>query len=391
VAQLQPDLLEKKVGLVTEEMKIRDIDLWMLFVRDGVDDPVASQLGLAGSFARTLGVIDADGSRTAIAWVYDAEPLKQKGFYHDVIPYTTEGPAVKLREFVNNRRPKRIAVNTSIDAGFADGLTSGMREYLTKALDPSKLVSGEDLVITLRSRLLPEEVAKVKRSIDETEQIFRAAEVDAIRVGKTDKEIHEWILDEVRRRGLVGAWTEDACPSVIVGTDPVGHVGYYNTPVGAGDFVRIDFGVVRDGYCSDLQRDYVVGGGALPTATRTMFETARRANDSAIFQIKPNTPGYVVDAAARDTVVGGGYPDFAHGTGHALGLFVHEIGPRLAPRKWDLYGDLPEKKLKPGMIFTVEPSIKGATGMCNLEQDVLVTDKGSEEISTRQESIIQLG
>src|SRR3990172_109000 len=80
------------------------------------------------------------------------------------------------------------------------------------------------------------------------------------------------------------------CPSVIGGSRPAGHVGYHNTTIRNGDFVRLDFGVSYQGYCSDIQRNYYVGSGNIPRGMKRMFETARAANAAALQLLRPGIP-----------------------------------------------------------------------------------------------------
>jgi Xaa-Pro aminopeptidase len=390
---LSPSFLGRKIELVQKVMEELEIDLWVVFTRDGAPDPVAGDIGLEGVMARTAGIIDVNGDKCAIAWSPDAEAIKQRGFYDKVLSYEDEGVSPKIREFILNRKPRRIGVNSSRDFGVADGLTHTMRRYLEEAVGEyaGRLVSAEDLVIAFRSRLLPEEVELVKGAISRCEDILETAAEGIIRAGKTDRQIHEEILGEVRRAGLETAWSEAGCPSVIVGADPVGHVGYNNSVVEKGKLVRLDFGVKYSGYCCDLQHVYFVGAEPIPREDQIMFETACRANDAAIASIRPGVPGYIPDQAARRVVLEAGYPNYWHGTGHPVGRLVHEVGPRLAPKDSKDYAAAASKLLQPGMALTVEPSVFGKNGMCNLEQDVLVTPSGAECLSKRQPTITVIG
>ncbi len=171
----------------------------------------------------------------------------------------------------------------------------------------------------------------------------------------------------------------------------MGHIGYHNTTIRNGDFVKLDFGVNYQGYCSDIQRVYFVGPGNIPTSVKKMFETAREANDAALDILKPGEIGYKVDGAARKLIVKRGYPEYKHALGHVLGRSTHEIGPLLGPRWPDRYGKQVEKLVQKDMVFTVEPTVTSKLGSCNLEQDVLVTSGGWEPLSKPQEDIIRVG
>jgi Xaa-Pro aminopeptidase len=382
-------LLKQKISLVQNVMCDSGIDIWLLFTRDGTPDPIASLIGLNGMMARTAGIIGADGSKTAIAWRPDAELLKNSGLYDQVISYEDEGIIGRLKDWLNSNKPHRIAVNISEDFGIADGLTAGMKVYLDRAAGElnASFVSSEDLVITLRARLLPAEVTHVKEAIRNSEAILKAASEEFIKAWKTDRDVYQKILMKVKDEGLETAWSEDRCPAITVGRDPPSHMGYHNTTIRPGDFIRIDFGVKHNGYCSDIQHVYYVGGKPMPRDIDKMFEVASEANDAAIRVMGAGVPGYVPDEEARHIVLESGYPNYWHGTGHAVGLLVHEIGPRLAPKDSKDYAAAAKKKLQPGMVMTVEPSVFGESGLCNLEQDVLITNSGVELLSNRQEYI----
>ncbi len=72
-------------------------------------------------------------------------------------------------------------------------------------------------------------------------------------------------------------------------------------------------------------------------------------------------------------------------------ICTHEIGPLLGPRWPNRYGKQGEKQVQRDMVFTIEPSVTSKFGTCNLEQDVLVTSTGYQELSKPQDEIIQLG
>jgi Xaa-Pro dipeptidase len=94
-----------------------------------------------------------------------------------------------------------------------------------------------------------------------------------------------------------------------------------------------------------------------------------------------------VDAAARATVVGAGYPEFKHGLGHGLGRAVHDGGTMLGPR-WPCYGRNVEAVVEAGNVFTLELGVPTGAGFVGLEEDVLVTAAGCEFLSSRQRDLM---
>ncbi len=391
-APLRMEFLRRKLKFVQDTMGEQGVDMWITFTREGNEDPLAQDLRFSDLTWRSAAIIERNGHRTAIVGSLESETIGQQKFYDEIIGYGSEGAAPKLRDFVKKRKPQKIAVNKSHDEGAADGLTSGMDTYLRVALKDyaKRLVSAEDLAIALRARLVSGEVELVKKSIRECEKIYDDLE-DAIKPGKKDKEVHEFAHKLLKERKLSPAWAIDRCPSVLVGNNPMGHVGYYGTRIRRGDFVKLDFGVKYDGYCSDIQRNYFVGPGIVPKGVERMFGTAREANDAALSVLKPGVPGYKVDEAGRRLIVRRGFSEYKHALGHVLGRSTHEIGPLLGPRWPNRYGKQGEKAVQKDMVFTIEPSVTSKLGTCNLEQDVLVTSNVYQELSKPQEAIIQLG
>jgi len=132
-----------------------------------------------------------------------------------------------------------------------------------------------------------------------------------------------------------------------------------------------------DGYCCDLTRTVSVGP---PSAEAVRIHAAvREAQLAATAAVKPGVEAAAVDAAARNLLAGLGLGDaFGHGTGHGLGLDVHEE-PRIARRRLDA----PPVWLEAGMVFTIEPGayLPGWGGV-RIEDDVLVTDDGCEVLTS---------
>ena len=141
--------------------------------------------------------------------------------------------------------------------------------------------------------------------------------------------------------------------------------------VGASEGVLLDFGGVYDGYCVDLTRTVHVG--PMPEGFRRLFDAVREAQQAAIAAVKPGALPVDIDAAARTVMVRHGLGDaFGHGTGHGLGLEVHEE-PRVSPLA------PPGEPVAAGMVLTIEPgAYVPGTGGVRIEDDVLVTPGGCE-------------
>ena len=392
-APLNPKFLAAKMKLIAGAMKEQGIDVWITFTREGNQDPISEDIKFGDLSWRSAAIIDADGSREAIVGSFEVETVKARRFYDAVHGYGSEGAAPKLKEIIGRRNPRKIALNMSYDFGAADGLSTGMSAYLRKALKgySQRFVSSVGLAVILKTVLVPGELALLRESIALCERIYKATEEDVIRPSRTDVQIYNFMVSQVHEMGLQTAWAEANCPSVLVGSNPAGHMGYYGSTLKNGQFLKLDFGVRYEGYCSDIQRNYWVGAKAAPPEVRRVFDTARAANDAALSELEPGVPGHVVDSAARKLIMSKGYPEFMHATGHPLGRSTHELGPLLGPRWPWRYGRSSEMRVQKDMAFTIEPTVVGKLGTCNLEQDVLVTSKGYAELSKPQNELIFVG
>jgi len=145
--------------------------------------------------------------------------------------------------------------------------------------------------------------------------------------------------------------------------------------LGEGDLVVLDFGGVYDSYCVDLTRTVVLGSAS--TRSREVFEAVRGAHDAAIGTVAPGRSRFAIDAAARDHLASAGMADaFGHGTGHGLGIEVHE-DPRISRQRPGDEGV--HEFVRPGMVFTIEPGAYfPGWGGVRIEDDVLVTAGGCE-------------
>ena len=202
-----------------------------------------------------------------------------------------------------------------------------------------------------------------------------AAEVPAlVRPGRTELEIAGDVELLLRRAGF-----DRPAFETIVASGPNGalpHARPTNRTVQLGEGVVLDFGGVYDGYCVDLTRTVELGPGR--QELRPLFEAVTEAQSAAIAAIRPGVLASQVDGAARETLARHGLAEaFGHGTGHGLGLEVHEE-PRIA-RLSSAHRDT---VLEPGMVFTVEPGayVEGLGGV-RIEDDVLVTDDGCEVLT----------
>ena len=197
----------------------------------------------------------------------------------------------------------------------------------------------------------------------------------AVRPGIAERDVAAAIEAALRKAGY-----ERPAFDTIVASGPNAALPHYRAgdrTLHTGDLVVLDFGGVLDGYCSDLTRTVSVGQPS-PDAAR-LHAAVREAQSAAIAAVRPGKAATDVDAAARQVLVAHGLGEaFGHGTGHGLGLDVHEE-PRVSkPRS-----DVPPVRLEAGMVFTIEPGayLPGFGGV-RIEDDILVTETGCEVLTS---------
>jgi Xaa-Pro aminopeptidase len=201
------------------------------------------------------------------------------------------------------------------------------------------------------------------------------AAMAAVRPGAIEKEVAGVIEAALRAAGY-----ERPAFDTIVASGPNAALPHHRAGerrLVEGDLVVLDFGGVLDGYCSDLTRTVTVG---TPSSDALRVHAAvLAAQRAAIDAVRPGVLASLVDAAARQVLDAKGLGEaFGHGTGHGLGLDVHED-----PRVGRATADNPSVLLEAGMVLTVEPgAYLAGWGGVRIEDDVLVTPTGCETLTS---------
>jgi Xaa-Pro dipeptidase len=160
------------------------------------------------------------------------------------------------------------------------------------------------------------------------------------------------------------------------------HAWPTDRPLQNGDLLVIDWGVLIDGYPSDITRTFAVG--EIDDELKHIYETVKLANSVGKQTARPGATGQDVDRAARKVIEDAGYGEqFFHRTGHGLGLEGHEV-PNMVE------GNL--EPLLPGNVFTIEPGIYlSGRGGVRIEDDVVVTSDGCRSLTNFSRELITIG
>lgn len=378
----------QKLAQAQEFLRDCSLGAWLIAVRESQERPDPNlRFFLDQEFTWNSYFLITPNRAVALVATFDAPDLNQAGLFDEVRTYK-EGSRSALVDLLRQLDPVSIGINVSQDDALADGLTAGLRDHILESLRgtpyAARLESAERLLALLRGVKLSGERALIARAVDETEQMFDQVSRE-FRVGMTAREIAALFHGEADRAGRPTAWSRRHCPTVTVGAkSPVGHVRPGNEAVHRDCVIHVDFGIVRDSYCSDLQRIWYAaadGERVAPDAVRSAYAAIVESIEMAAKALLPGVAGWEVDQKVRDHLKSLGYPEYAHALGHHLGRAVHDGGGVLGPR-WERYGNAPYETVREGSVYTLEPSIHlPAHGLISLEEDVVVGPQGAEFLS----------
>jgi len=260
-----------------------------------------------------------------------------------------------------------------------------------KALSKIKFLETSGIIEKVRSVKEPEEIKNIKKSQEINEKVLnKVLEILKNAVKKNLSITEEEVAWKIRVLGHeFGAEDVSFDPIVAFGSNTsIPHHESSKTKLKKNDIVLIDMGMKYQGYCSDMTRTIFL---SKPTPEqKKIYDIVLQAQLNAIQQIKPNVVVQKIDTTCRGYIESKKYGKyFTHGTGHGVGLDIHEL-PSFHQEKISQKTSKksPHKKpttLKPGMIVTVEPGIylKGKFGI-RIEDMILVTEKGHQTLTKFQ-------
>ena len=253
-----------------------------------------------------------------------------------------------------------------------------MRQWLPATRRRKFFEPVAPLVARLREIKDAEEIVRLRASALLGSTLFEQM-LTRMESGKREVEIAAQLEFAARMAGAEAMSFETIVAGGARSALPHGHASSERLP--RRGFVVLDFGVLLDGYCSDMTRTVHLGRASCEE--RDAYAAVLAAQAAAIAVVRPGIPCGEVDEAARSVLGQAGLADFfTHSTGHGVGLEIHE-GPRIAARQ--------QQKLERGMVITIEPGVylPGRFGI-RIEDMVLVTRDGAEVLTPSTKAWIEL-
>jgi Xaa-Pro aminopeptidase len=261
--------------------------------------------------------------------------------------------AKAVTELLKSRSGIKIAIENSSSIAALESL----RKHLKRQVGTT-----ENVVETVRRKKDANEIATIRAAGKIAARAFKDM-LRQIRTGMTENEL-AGILDlEIRKLGGKNSFETIAAFGSNASRP---HHRPTNRKLRKNDTILIDFGVQHNGYCCDITRCLTRGGSN--RLYKRASAAVEEAGKAALKIVRAGVDARQVDAAARNVIRKAGLPVYGHGTGHGLGLEVHEL---------PVVSNKSQATLLAGDVITIEPGIyiPGKLGV-RLEDDVLVTGNG---------------
>lgn len=253
----------------------------------------------------------------------------------------------------------------------ADQLTFSDYQRLAAALPAAvKLTATTEMVAQLREIKDEHELALLRQAIAITDACFDHL-LEFVQVGQTELAVAAEMEYFMRAHGASGSSFATIVASGYRSAWPHGIASAKK--IAAHELVTFDFGCYYQGYTSDITRTIAVG--SVDQQAHDIYQIVLAANQAVAQATKPGVTGREINRIAHGLIDEAGYgPNFGHGTGHGIGLDIHE-----GPGAWGKYN---QQALVAGNVVTDEPGIYLENfGGVRIEDDLLVTTTGAEVLT----------
>ncbi|GAA4848188.1 M24 family metallopeptidase [Saccharopolyspora rosea] len=253
-------------------------------------------------------------------------------------------------------------------------------DVLAAAAGGGELVRAPGLVEQLRLIKDEAEIEALRMACAAADRALAdLIEHGGLRPGRTELEVARELESRMLDQGAAGPSFDTIVAAGAHSAVP--HHRPTDAVLAAGDFVKLDFGALVDGYHSDMTRTVVLGRAA--DWQREVYALVQRAQAAGRAALRDGADVREVDTAARDVIDDAGYGDnFMHGLGHGVGLEIHEA-PALSQR-----GD---GRIRPGMAVTVEPGVYLAgQGGVRIEDTLVVRPSTAELLTLTTKELVEV-
>ncbi len=353
---------------IRKEMKKRNINAVVIINNE--NEKSAMNLFYATGFKGSSGctLITEEHAYFITDFRYDAISKEQVTNMEIVIQASGMGMISTLVELLRKH---------SITEIFVDNFTfySEIRA-LEKIYPELQIDSFKDMMLDLRAVKTETEVEKLQKACNITDEAFKYL-LTVIKPGMSERELAFMLEQKMLELGADSISFNTIAVSGASGASPHGVPS--DKLVKEGELMTFDFGCYVEKYASDMTRTIAIG--KIDDKLQEIYNVVLKAQLAGVAAVKAGVKASEVDKACRDIITEAGYGEyFGHGTGHGLGIDVHEL-PNVSMRN--------ENELVEGNVVTIEPGIYlPGIGGVRIEDDVVVTKDGCKILNKTTKELI---
>lgn len=242
--------------------------------------------------------------------------------------------------------------------------------HLVNMYPEARFIDTQPFINSQRLKKSRPEIQRAQKAVNIIEKVL-AEGIKKVKVGMTESELTGELEFLMRKLGADGPSFSSIVLSGEKSALPHGSPG--ERRLAEGDFLLIDFGVLKDGYCSDITRTFVIGEAT--EKQKEIYNIVLQSNIAGIEAVKAGVPLQTFDQAARQVIKDHGYGDYFHNrVGHGIGIEIHEEPSVHASN---------QQLAEEGLLFTIEPGIYiPEFGGVRIEDEVYINEQGEAEVLT---------
>ena len=390
-------------------MRRNGIDMWIVFDRGRGSEPMMLDFGIETAYGQGIYIFfDGGGDRIERILLGEESDLAAACGAYDKYAGSED-----LQSIVEERDPQRIGLNFAEDPHegegirLADGLSYTDYKYLEKELGEKyveRFVSAQHLIADFHGERVASEIIEFSKIADITrKELERALSNEVITLGKTThNDVARWLEERRETMGLHRTWF----PTVYTHLPDGGEIGGTERVIQRGDILQIDWGLNRNNFATDMKRfGYVLREGELeaPPGVLNAFEEAKKVREIIRKNVRSGRTGRVQIDELKQIIREAGYvytererasdvPGIEVNVGmHAAGNISHDVSAGL----FEIYPERTKYEVRPNLIlafeyivFTPADEWDGVKIPVNIEENVLVTERGIEWLHPPQDRVL---
>ena len=351
------EFCKKRFHHLKQLMAENGLDLFWLMVGSGMGPRLKR---IADTNSGTALIVPIDGDPALFVYSVDYNSTVEETWLPVKLIESRDQAGFQITQYANQFLKSGSKIGANLES-----LSYKNYEFYKKEIKGELVDATETVIQELFFGLYPEEI-KFQREASKLADIGCSAARDAMRPGAKETEIAAEANYAMQRHGA-----ETYSFQTIVSTGPrsaYSHGWPTKRELQSGEFMLVDLGPTVDGYAADETRTFLMGDDSKKEA---MLRAMDKSVQAVIDHIKPGVSCMELDTISRKVLKEHGYPDYPHSLGHPLSGFPT---PTLSKNSGD--------RLKPGMLFTVEPGIYlPGFGGVRMEENIVVTEDGYEQLT----------